>query len=186
MILPIKFQVIWPLVSREEVQYRISRWQLWWPSLIFSQNNFSCFCSTNCPDTSYQASYHLWFLMGMILVFFLFFFLSESQPDTSSQFSCQLVFWFREEAENRFSDWPPGLHWISNWNDFSNFDLQATLIIPTKFHVNWTFGSGEVQNIFLRWLPWRPSLISDWNDFSYFCKSQSYFVPSFESTGLLV
>ena len=49
------------------------------------------------------------------------------------------------------------------------FDLQVTLMVPSKFGVNWPFGSGEeAKNIFSRWRPWRPSWISDRNDFSYF------------------
>ena len=38
-------------------------------------------------------------------------------------------------------------------------------MLPTKFGVNWPFGSGEAKNRFSRW---RPSWISDRNDFSYF------------------
>ena len=46
------------------------------------------------------------------------------------------------------------------------FDLQVTPMLPSKFGVNWPFGSGEeAKNIFSRW---RPSWISDRNDFSYF------------------
>ena len=46
------------------------------------------------------------------------------------------------------------------------FDLQVTLMLPTKFGVSWPFGTGEeAKNRFSRW---RPSWISDWNDFSYF------------------
>ena len=46
------------------------------------------------------------------------------------------------------------------------FDLQVTLMLPSKFGVNWPFGAGEeAKNRFSRW---RPSWISDWNDFSYF------------------
>ena len=46
------------------------------------------------------------------------------------------------------------------------FDLQVTLMLPSKFGVNWPFGSGEeAKNRFSRW---RPSLISDRQDFSYF------------------
>ena len=42
------------------------------------------------------------------------------------------------------------------------FDLQVTPMLPTKFQVNWPFGSGEeAKNRFSRWLPW----ISDRNDF---------------------
>ena len=49
------------------------------------------------------------------------------------------------------------------------FDLQVTLIVPSKFGVNWLFGSGEeAKNRFSRWRPWRPPWISDRNDFSYF------------------
>ena len=48
-------------------------------------------------------------------------------------------------------------------------DLQVTLMLPTKFRVNWPFGSGEeAKNRFSRWLSWWPSRISDRNDFSYF------------------
>ena len=49
------------------------------------------------------------------------------------------------------------------------FDLQVTLMLPSKFGVNWPFSSGEeAKNRFSRWRPWRPSWISDWHDFSYF------------------
>ena len=49
------------------------------------------------------------------------------------------------------------------------FDLQVTLMLPSKFGVNWPFGSGEeAKNRFSRWRSWRPSWISDRQDFSYF------------------
>ena len=49
------------------------------------------------------------------------------------------------------------------------FDLQVTPMLPSKFGVNWPFGSGEEEkNRFSRWGPWRPSWISDRHDFSYF------------------
>ena len=49
------------------------------------------------------------------------------------------------------------------------FDLQVTTMLPSKFGVNWPFGSGEEEKKrFSRWLPWRPSWISDRHDFSYF------------------
>ena len=49
------------------------------------------------------------------------------------------------------------------------FDLRVTPMLPTKFRVNWPFSSGEeAKNRFSRWLPWRPSWISDWHNFSYF------------------
>ena len=48
------------------------------------------------------------------------------------------------------------------------FDLQVSLMLPTKFRVNWPFGSEEAKDRFSRWPPWRPSWISVQNDFSYF------------------
>ena len=52
---------------------------------------------------------------------------------------------------------------------FAIFDLQVTLMLPSKFGVNWPFGSEEEgKNRFSRWRPWRPSRISDRNDFTYF------------------
>ena len=49
------------------------------------------------------------------------------------------------------------------------FDLQVTLMLPSKFGVNWSFGSGEeAKNRFSRWGPWRPSWISNRDDFRYF------------------
>ena len=54
-------------------------------------------------------------------------------------------------------------------NILAIFDLQVSLMLPTKFWVNWPFGSGEeVKNRFSRWPPWRSSWISNRNDFSYF------------------
>ena len=64
-------------------------------------------------------------------------------------------------------------------------DLQVTLMLPTKFRVNWPFNSEEGKNRFSRW---PPSWISKWNDFSYFYiyKSSWCFLPIFKSTGPLV
>ena len=49
------------------------------------------------------------------------------------------------------------------------FIYMSHRFFPIKFPVNLPFGSGEeVQNRFLRWSPWQPSLISDLSDLSYF------------------
>ena len=49
------------------------------------------------------------------------------------------------------------------------FDLQVTLMLPTKFQVNWPFGSGgEAKNRFSSWPLWWPLWIYDRNYFSYF------------------
>ena len=58
------------------------------------------------------------------------------------------------------------------------FDLQVTPMLPSKFGVNWPFGSGEAKNRFSRWLPWRPSWISDRHDFSYFDLQVTLMLPS--------
>ena len=65
------------------------------------------------------------------------------------------------------------------------FDLQVILMLPSKFGVNWPFGSGEeAKNRFSRW---RPSWISDQHDFSYFWStSHPDALASLESTGLSV
>ena len=42
-------------------------------------------------------------------------------------------------------------------------------MLPSKFGVSWPFRSAEeAKNRFSRWLPWRPSWISDRHDFNYF------------------
>ena len=51
----------------------------------------------------------------------------------------------------------------------ATFDVQVTLMLPTKFQVNWPFVSGEeAKNGFSRWQPWPSSWIYDQNNFSYF------------------
>ena len=51
----------------------------------------------------------------------------------------------------------------------ANFNLQVTLMLPSKSGVNWPFSSGEeAKSRFSRWRPWQPSWISDQHDFSYF------------------
>ena len=61
-------------------------------------------------------------------------------------------------------------------------------MLPTKFGVNWLLGLGaEGKNRFSRWLPWRPSWISDRHDFSYFWSTSPWcFLASLESIGLSV
>ena len=85
-----------------------------------------------------------------------------------TKFQVSWPFGSGEEAKNRFSRWWPS--WISNWNNFSYFlstshhdaayqvsshlgfligtilaifYLPVTLMLRTKFQVNWPFGSGE-------------------------------------------
>ena len=63
---------------------------------------------------------------------------------------------FQDGRNLRF---PIGMIWVI-------IDLQDTPMLPTKFRVNWPFGSEEeAKNRFSRW---PSSWISDRNDFSYF------------------
>ena len=55
-VLPSKFQVMWSFHSGEEIQNRLSRQRLWWPSWISDQNNISYFLFKSHPDTSYQVT----------------------------------------------------------------------------------------------------------------------------------
>ena len=52
-------------------------------------------------------------------------------------------------------------------------------MLPSKFGVNWFLGLGEeAKNRFSRWLPWRPSWISDQNDLSIFDLSVIPMLPT--------
>ena len=75
-----------------------------------------------------------------------------------------------EEAKKDFQDGHHGGHLgFPVSMILATFDLQVTLMRPSKFGVNRPFGSGEEEkNRFSRWRPWRPTWISDWNNFSYF------------------
>ena len=91
-----------------------NRFSRWWPSRISDQIDFSYLWSTSHPPASYQVSSQLVFLSS------------------------------GEEAKNRFSNGGHGNHlWFPIWTILSIFDLQVTLMLPTKFQVNWPFGSGE-------------------------------------------
>ena len=47
------------------------------------------------------------------------------------------------------------------------FYLEVTSMLPTKFRLNWPFGSVKEGNSrFSRWPPWRPFWISNRNDYS--------------------
>ena len=137
--LPI-FKSTGPLVHENKRKKRVSRWSPWWPSWISDPNNLSYFRTTSHPNASYQAS-------------------------------SQMAFQFRRRSKKiDFQDGCHGGHLgFLIGMILAIFDLQDTLMLPTKFGVNWPFGSGEeAKNRFSRWRPWRPSWNSDWNDFSYF------------------
>ena len=91
--------------------------------------------------------------LGFPIRTFFFIFDLQVTPKLPTLVPVNWPFGSGEEANNRFSRWPPS--WISDPNDFSFFDLQVTPMLSTKFRVNWPFGSGEEKNRFSRWPPWR-------------------------------
>ena len=67
------------------------------------------------------------------------------------------------------TDFQDGAHLgFPNRTILAIFYLQVARILPTKFWVNWPFGSEEVQNRFSRWMPMHPSCISYQNNVSFF------------------
>ena len=141
-MLPSKFGVNWPFGSGEEAKNRFSRWLSWWPSWISDWNDFSYFWSISHPN----ASYHVW---------------------------NQLASGFRRSKKIDFQDGCHGGHLgFPIGTVLAIFYLHVTPMLPSKFGVNWPFGSGEeAKNRFSRWRPWRPSWISDRHHLSYFWSS---------------
>ena len=119
------------------------------------------------------------------------YFLSASHPDASYQVSSQLAFGFRRRSEK--IDFQDGYHdahlGFPIGMILAIFDPQVIPMLPSKFEVNWPFGSvEEAKNRFSRWQPWWPSWISDRHNFRYFFiyKSPQCFLPSLESIGFWV
>ena len=87
-----------------------------------------------------------------------------------TRFSADLARWpiFWPQV-TQFRTWPRN-HQDKHFEQDSWWLLkQVTPMLPSKFGVNRPFGSGETAKYrFSRWLPWRPSWISDRHDFSYF------------------
>ena len=95
----------------------------------------------------------------------LSYFWSTTHPDTSYQVLNQLAVPFRNSKY--YQDGGSGSY--LGFPILAIFYLKVSLILPTKFWVNWSFCSGEeIQNRFPRWPPWQPSWISELNNFSYF------------------
>ena len=134
-----KFQVNWPFSSGREAKNRFSRWWPWWPSWISDRNDFSYFWPTS-DQWCFLPNFQS---IGLLV-----------------------------QEKKRKIDFQGGgygghLGFLIG-RMLPIFDLQVTSLLPTKFQVNWLFGSGEeAKNRFSRWQPWRPSWISNQNNFSY-------------------
>ena len=99
-----------------------------------------------------------------------------------------IKFWVKpsgleEQSRYNFDDGGRGGHLgFPIWIILAIFDSHHDL--STKFPINWTFGSGEDQNRFLRWQPWQPSwILTDTISAIFVYKSLWYILPSFESIG---
>ena len=68
------------------------------------------------------------------------------------------------------------------------FDLQVTLMTPTKFQVNWLLGQAKKQKFIFKMATMAAVLISNRISFSYFFiyESPLCFPPNFEKIGLSV
>ena len=93
---------------------------------------------------------HLGYPIGPILSIFDLY----VTPMLATKFKVYWPFGSRDEAKNRFSRWLPrgrrcgglgggGQLGFRIGMILAIFDLQVIPILPTKFQVSWTFGSGE-------------------------------------------
>ena len=156
LILPTKIWVNWPFDSGE-VQNRLSIGPPWRPSLISDRKDFS-------------------------------YFLFESHHDISYQVLSELAFHSGDEGQNRFSRLQPWQSsWISNLNSYF-------------WSASWPNISYPVSSKLAFWFRrWRAKQIFKMDDMAailgfrleqyllfLLCKLPQYFLPSFESIGLLV
>ena len=197
-IIPTRFRVNWPLRSGGDGQNRFSKWQPWWPFWISDWNDFTYFfldlqVTPVLPTKLSQLAFlfgrrsatdfqdggrggHLCFQIRTTLANFD----STSHPSTLPSFEsvCLSV----QEKKHKI-DFQNGRYsgdlGLSIGTILARFALQVTLILPTKFWANWTFGSGEeAQSSFSRWRLWRPYWISDRNTFSSFDLQVAPILPS--------
>ena len=156
---------------------RFSRWPPWQPSSISDWNDFSYIYIWS---TSYSDASKFWvnwpFVSGEAKNRFSrwppwqLYWISD-QKDFSYFLSTSFLPCFESiglsvQEEKRKIDFQDGRHLGFLIRNLPIFDLQVILTLPTKFQINWLFGSAEeAKNRFSRW---RPSWISDQNDFSYF------------------
>ena len=156
-MLPIKFRVNLPFGSGEEEINRLSRWP---PSWISDRINLSYFylqITQKLPIQStgllvqkkkwkinFQDGHHLGIPIGTILLFFIYKLPRCFLPSFESiGLPVQKKKRKRDFEDGHYGGnlgFPIGMIWAI-------FDLQVNLMIPTKFQVNWPFGSGEKAKI---------------------------------------
>ena len=166
---PTKFQVNWPFASEEELKNGFSRWRPWRPPWISDRNNFHCFWPTSRPDaskfqvnwpfgsgeeaktrlSSWRPCWPSW--ISARNNFFFSLYDLQVTPMLPIKFQVNWPFGSREEVKNSFQDGGHGGHLgISTWTILviiflfvAIFDLYISLMLLTKFQVNWPFCSGE-------------------------------------------
>ena len=129
----------------------------WWPSCLSDQIAFS---NSEC-DVVWRVSRLLPCPSSWIL------YLNDSAilnlhftPMPPIKFRLNLTF-------EEISRWPPWQAlWISEWNDFNNFEFLCHC--DASYQVSAQSDLRDVVWRISRWLPWRPSWISERNDFSNF------------------
>ena len=152
-------------LSGEEMKNRFLRWP---PSWISDLKDFNYFWSNSHPDVSYQVSSQ-WafrfrrrskkyiFKMAAIVAIldfqleqFYLFLINKSPWCFLPSFMSIGLLVQKKKRKIEFQDGHLGSHlkfWIGTI--LAIFDLQVTAMLPTKFQVNWPFGSGwEAKNRF--------------------------------------
>ena len=161
LILPTKFQVNWPFGSRKEVQNRFSSRKPWLPSWILDLNDFSSFWSTvqvapifpskfgvSWPFGSREVQnrfsrWRTWWPSWILDLNDLSYFWSTSHPIASYQVKSIGLLVQEKKQKTDFQDGGHGSHLgFLIGTILATFDLQVTLMLPTKFQVNWPFSSG--------------------------------------------
>ena len=137
LIPPTKFRGNW-LFGSQEVQNRSSKSPPWRPSWILDWSYFSCLWSTSHPDTSYR------FFSQMAKKFKIDF--------QDGRHGAHLG---RLDHSNFCYIWStihPDVSFLKSFESTGPSSGEVTLMLPTKFQVNWPLGSGEeVQNRFSKW-----------------------------------
>ena len=164
---------------------RFSRWPPWRPSWIFNQNDFSHFWSISHPDASYQVSSQLAFGFRRrsekkIFKDFPWWPSWISDQQDFSYFWSTSPWYFLPSLEST-GLLPQEMKWKIDFQDGGHvshfgfpigtilaiFDLQVPqFLLPSFESTGLSVQKKKQKNWFSRWLPWRPSWISDQHDFS--------------------
>ena len=184
-MLPTKFQVNLLLGLGEEAKKRFSRWPPWWPFGFPISRILAIFALqvTLILPTKFRVNWPFgsgnevknrfsrwrpWQPSWISDRNNFSYFWSTSHPNASYQVSSQLAFRCRRRSEKYIFKMDGGHLWFPIRTILAIFDLQVTLMHPTKFRIKWLLGLGEeAKNRFSRWLPSRPSWIYDRHNFSY-------------------